>query len=383
MSQLPKLPVFDEIVKTIYPIESLPRQIAEPGSDQEHCITNLERLNKHPYDEFISFVEIGHKYTINGATAMITATELSGAFSKPFDSIVAINNIIQSRKYKSGLSEYSGMNEKEILKQWSGASHHGTNFHETVEWFMNFLSLGRPEEAISPTIEFKQFMNFMHKYYPILVPYRTEWRIYDIDYLFAGSIDMIFKSTTCIMPDDDNVMKPDYYDSLHEQIDQVPEGSDVYHIYDWKRCKKIDMEAFRNELCNIDTNVGRLEDCKYIKYSLQLNIYKYILERRYGMTIASMRLMMVHSDHDDYTIFEVPCMTKVIKWIFGILEECLTDVDKYSIVLSKGDLKDMIVEKVTSDVTLAKAKMQREESERAIRDRKGSGYLEELIKSAW
>jgi len=37
-----------------------------------------------------------------------------------------------------------------------------------------------------------------------------------------------------------------------------------------------------------------LPDCNYFHYCLQLNLYKYILESEYGMTVSAMYLGVVH-----------------------------------------------------------------------------------------
>ena len=46
-------------------------------------------------------------------------------------------------------------------------------------------------------------------------------------------------------------------------------------------------------------------DCNYVHYSLQLNIYKKILESNYGIQIRDMYLVCMHPTYDRYMKYEV------------------------------------------------------------------------------
>ncbi len=46
--------------------------------------------------------------------------------------------------------------------------------------------------------------------------------------------------------------------------------------------------------------LAHLPDCNYWHYSLQLNVYRYILERYYGLTISDMYLVILHPDQPSY-----------------------------------------------------------------------------------
>ena len=62
-----------------------------------------------------------------------------------------------------------------------------------------------------------------------------------------------------------------------------------YHIYDWKRTKKIDPDG---NFGKFGRGLARdVPDCNYWHYTLQLNLYKHILESKYGMKIDRMYLM--------------------------------------------------------------------------------------------
>ena len=115
-----------------------------------------------------------------------------------------------------------------------------------------------------------------------LEPFRTEWMIYSNDLGIAGSIDMIFRSKL----------------NEHEYI-----------IYDWKRSKEI---KFENKYTRGKGPAVTLDDCNYIHYSLQLNMYKYILENYYGMKIKSLHLLVLHPNHENYLQIDVPFMDNYV-----------------------------------------------------------------------
>lgn len=57
-------------------------------------------------------------------------------------------------------------------------------------------------------------------------------------------------------------------------------------------------------------------DCDATKYSLQLNLYRYILEQYYGLPIAKCILGSFHPElQSRYFYYEVPCLQKEIKLI--------------------------------------------------------------------
>jgi len=85
--------------------------------------------------------------------------------------------------------------------------------------------------------------------------FRTEWVIYDEESKISGSVDMVYK------------------DPLDGK----------YIIADWKRSKEIKMSNIWKSGNHPITH--DLDDCNFIHYSLQLCIYKTILEKNYGIIL--------------------------------------------------------------------------------------------------
>ena len=85
-----------------------------------------------------------------------------------------------------------------------------------------------------------------------------------------------------------------------------------YWIYDWKRSKQF---RFDNRWQHGNGVLSHLDDCNIVHYSMQLNMYKYILEKHYDVKIAGMCLGCCHPDIDDYDRVQVDIMTNEIELI--------------------------------------------------------------------
>ena len=70
-----------------------------------------------------------------------------------------------------------------------------------------------------------------------------------------------------------------------------------YVIYDWKRSKEIRIDnSFQSALPPIQ----HLHDSNYWQYTLQLNVYKWILETYYDMEVADLYLIIIHPNNPTY-----------------------------------------------------------------------------------
>ena len=146
--------------------------------------------------------------------------------------------------------------------------------HWHIEMFMNGCAI---EEPVSP--EFSQFLMLQKTLG--LRPFRTELSIYHCGLDVAG------------------------------QIDCICEGAEGLEIWDWKRAKQIKTDCFRQML----SPLHHLPDSNYWHYSLQLNVYRYILESEYSMPIARMFLGVFHPDSRAPASVELPRMDAEIAYI--------------------------------------------------------------------
>ena len=92
-------------------------------------------------------------------------------------------------------------------------------------------------------------------------------------------------------------------------------------IFDWKRSKKIINSNGSIEKNNPYENglkgLSHLSSTDYIKYSLQQNLYKYILENFYDKKVSSMNLLILHPNYDNYHIVKIEELNLEIDYIIN------------------------------------------------------------------
>ena len=242
----------------------------------------LSIKNAHPFDSRIKFQKDGHRYWIdNNDKYIISSTSFIKQFFKEFDSDSVIKNILNSYDYKHNPEhKYYKMSAQEIKNLWDSngktARDMGTSLHEDIENYYNGIKVD------NNSVEFKHFLNFVED--EKLKIYRTEWFIFSELHRITGSIDAIFEN-------EDGTLS----------------------IYDWKRSKEIHMKSFNDEKGK--SPLDTVPDINYYHYSLQLNLYKSILERYYGKKIKDMFLIILHPDNSNYQKIKVLDMEKEINLI--------------------------------------------------------------------
>ena len=258
----------------------------------------LEQTNNHTRDDRIVFDEEPHIYYIDDKAVKTSVTTLVHQYFSTFDADLIISRMMRGKNWES--SKYFGMTADEIKQQWkdagNDATHHGTIMHKAIEYFYNDEPVENAEEI--QTVEYKQFEKFQDDHKDKLRAYRTEWMVYDEEYDLAGSIDMVCENL------DDGTMS----------------------IYDWKRSKEIKTKNTYSKGVGV---MKHLPDCNYIQYSLQLNIYKYILEKKYDKVIRDMYLVVMHPLYDTYMKYEVMDLQKEVKEIMQERKEHLKSVSLF------------------------------------------------------
>lgn len=271
----------------------------------------LSEKNKHIFDERIKFQEEGHKYWIdNDSKDLVSATTFIHSFFSDFEADKVIKDILKSEKYKDPNYEYYNMSHKAIKTQWEEngkkASNQGTIMHANIEHFYNDI------DHENTSSEFKQFLDFYndHKHLKI---YRTEWMIFSELLRITGSVDAVFKNT---------------------------DGS--LSIGDWKRSKKINFNSFGHKVGKFPFN--HLEDCNFYHYSLQLNLYKIILEKFYDQTVKELFLIILHPNNPDEKYIKIPVdiMEKEANYLLDFRKKMLIDLGYHKNIFDSLKLKYQI-----------------------------------------
>jgi len=235
----------------------------------------LAFMNAHPRDKEVRFVEKTHTYYVKGSSkGIISTTGFVHAFFPHFNPMAAITAMKSSPKWVN--HALYGKTDQEIIDIWDNsgkaASGLGTGLHLAIEQFLNG-AVNRIDDSIKETIEWKYFMNF-HNAHQDLEPYRTEWEVWDEEYKLTGSIDMIYRR----------------------------KSDGAFVVYDWKRSKEIKME---NKWDNGLGPMSHLPNTNYWHYTLQLNVYRWFLQKHYGLKIVELCIIILHPNNNNYQKFKL------------------------------------------------------------------------------
>jgi len=265
--------------------------MSEPQSIFENPVpTYLAEQNPHERDKDISFEEGPHIYTVLGDRGGYTSvTTWNHRHFSEFNSDKIITNILNSKKWDTDPSyKYYKMTRDDINKMWDNnrdqAAQAGTKMHYDIECYYN------KQDVVNDSVEFQYFRKFTEDMSGDLKPYRTEWMVYYEELKLSGSIDMIFEN---------------------------PDGT--LQIYDWKRCKEIQHETNFGKYATTPC-ISHLPDTNFWHYALQLNVYKTILEHKYGKKVTNLYLVCMHPDnpYQTYDRIEVPFLNSEISDLFNL-----------------------------------------------------------------
>lgn len=238
--------------------------------------------NRHWRDRNVSFREADHVYIVDSTPLESVTTVVKNCFPE-FDA-----EFHAKRK-----AEALGITKEAVLEMWDKkgreSREQGTVMHKKIESFY----LGK-EPSTDETFElFKIFADKI-----ALKPYRTEWAVYDWEQKIAGTIDFV-----------------DYQNG-------------EYIIYDWKRSDKLIAKnglPIKNSLYGEKAlpPIENLDDSPYYHYALQLSLYKYILEKNYGITVSKLRLGIFHPSYNKPYVLEMPYLQNEIDTLFGLRSEVI------------------------------------------------------------
>ena len=273
----------------------------------------LSYQNAHPRDMHIAFDAPTHKYYVNGTCeGNISCTGFVHEFFGHFDAKAIISKMRKGPKWAT--SKYFGKTDTEIMAEWSNngkvASEAGTAMHLAIEQFLHgSIEQIRPETFES--VEWKYFMKFWNECGHDLEPYRSEWEVFtdsltplkgERKIKLCGSIDMVFRR----------------------------KSDGKYVIYDWKRSKEIKAEnQFESGLAPLN----HLPDTNYWHYTMQLNIYKWILETYSGLEVADLYLVIIHPDNPSYRRMRLNMMTDEVEDMMECRRRAVEAGCKQSVIL--------------------------------------------------
>lgn len=266
-----------------------------------HPTLLAERNRFAGFDDHVHFDEPTHIYTVDGVRYRGSCTAFLGQWFGKFDADAVADKIVGSYKWKNCPNyRYYQMTREEIKDDWTMANKLGTRFHFCAELRMNGI-----EVPTHPDFQRREYAHHFNNFWRDHVegklrPWRSEWIVFHRVYEIIGSVDGILQ----------RVDSDDPYELV---------------LYDWKRCIKIDQEAFMNETAT--GPFAGLPKANFWKYALQLNTYKFIIEQGTPYRVSEMFLLRCHPDAPNYERLKVPDMQHYVRKAVAVRFERLMETD--------------------------------------------------------
>ena len=198
-------------------------------------------------------------HTADGVS-YISVTKLYSSWFAKFDA----DKVLKSMDRQ----QYPNMTDEEIKEAWDqkgkAASQLGSQLHASIESYFK----GTP--CPLDTIEYSYFEEFMKCH--TLDTFQVEWRVFMESAKLIGTIDYVSKR---------------------------PDGT--LDLYDWKRSSDLSNGFGRCLL----PELSHIPDTKYWKYTIQLNLYRTLVEEN-GHKVHKMYLVCFHPSNSGFQKMEVP-----------------------------------------------------------------------------
>ena len=221
----------------------------------------------------IKYYDEPHKYYM-GETPMTSATQFIGKFKPQFD----------SEYWAQKKADERGIEKEEILKEWKYKSdfacEKGTLFHEYAENYLNNKIFPYPLEKVVKLLGnndvqepydkiVKHFDEFYKDSFDKLLPIKSEIIVGDEELGICGMVDQLF------------------WNKKTKEL----------QIWDWKTNKEIKR---KNRWQKFKAPISNLDVCEMNTYSLQLSLYKYIIEKNTNLKLGDSYIVWFNEKNDTY-----------------------------------------------------------------------------------
>ena len=234
----------------------------------------METIRELAKFNHIKYYDDPHLYYIDGEK-MTSATTFIGKFKQKFD----------SEYWSQRKADERGITKEEILEEWRikalVSTEKGTYFHEYAENYLTNRIFPFPQDSVDKVLgkdndvkeRFDKLVELFDKFYTDsygkLIPVRAEVVVGDKDIGICGMVDQLFFN----------------------------EKSGKLEIWDWKTNKKIDK---KNKWQQFKEPIDHLDVCEFNTYSLQLSLYKYIMERNTNLKMGDSYIVWINEVNDTY-----------------------------------------------------------------------------------
>lgn len=265
------------------------------------CILKLEKSFEN-----VKFFKKNHQYEIDGVPASMSVSQLISRYDKPFE----------REKMADRVAKRDSVLIEDVLKQWDWnkeySCYKGSEFHSIVENFFNrkFLQIDRKSFLLflkEHNIEDqeKYTMSYYDEMTVFIKNFKNFYDWWKEDHILIKSEFVVGDSETKICGTIDNLS----YNTKTKKL----------AIFDYKTNKEIKREGFRGE--TLLPPLNHIQKCEYEKYNLQLQFYKFILERNTDFEVGDCYIVWVASQND-YELIPT----------YDVTKECLSILKSQKII---------------------------------------------------
>ena len=208
-------------------------------------------------DDNVSLNKETHEYKLAGQPDLMftSVTTFVDHFFEGFDAQKVATKLINN------YPKYAGRTVESLIADWDAAADYGTSVHEELErWIKNGID---PSDI--KAINGKDWLQ--HYKLKSDIDIISEVIVYSTELSIAGTVDILAKDNS----------------------------TGLYEIIDWKTSKKIEMVSYGQKMGTHEITKN-IMDCNFYHYSLQLSLYRYILETYYGLKIHNQLIAQLHED---------------------------------------------------------------------------------------
>ena len=225
----------------------------------------------------VTYHDEPHKYYVDGKE-LISVTTILHRYQEEF----------QEDYWSDYKADEYKLSQREVLRAWEFINKKGTIKGSAIHDYAENLFLNKvfpyPEQLIFEEFGFdpvlpeylitkKHVDNFYNNVRGKLIPIRTEMIVYDKESLIGGMLGILF------------------YNVKMKQ----------FQIWDWKTNKKFDKEMKSR---HFHDKLYLLEDSDLEIYSLQLAMYKLIIEKNTNIKLGNSYVVWFSHNNDNYEIIE-------------------------------------------------------------------------------
>lgn len=266
-----------------------------------------EELNKFNH---IEYYDEPHIYKINGERIETSGTGFVHLYTNEFD----------SKKYAPGSAKKAGCSVDEILAQWAFVNKFSTikgtlvhNFNENLWW--NKVFPYNPMLAHQASFTQEEEANLIERYTALTLMSRK---------FYNDTKDSLIPIVSELVIGDQSLP---IYDPITEElikmgvcgmVDKIfwSKRKQCYLIGDWKTNKEIQYVSKYGK--KMKGKLSFMQDCNYEHYCLQLNLYKFIIERMTNIKIGGMFLVWLFEENESYQVINCTDYQDVVRGLFKL-----------------------------------------------------------------